>query len=145
MSFHDFSITDWAYPIQPEIMLDIEAHMTGYNCNSIEKCTKRLLAHDIDVEEDGEIDLNVYQFWDEFKNFQKGKFMDCSLLLCLFTLLIIFHRTGCFKINWYNLIDSAAGNSVKWHSKYFRHYTEVFGYLAYHTTLKDTGIGAAES
>ena len=67
-------------------------------------------------------------------------------MLCLFTLLTIFHihTTGPFKISWYKLIDCAAGNSTKWHSKYPRHYTKAFGYVACCTTLKVTGIGAAE-
>jgi len=36
---HDFAITTWACSIQPHIMLDIEAHMTGYH-NAIEKYIK---------------------------------------------------------------------------------------------------------
>ena len=78
--------------------------------------------------------------------FKTGKFLNCWLLLCLFTLLTIFHiqRTEPFKISWYKLIDCLAGNSAKWHSKYSRHYTKVFDYVACCTTLKVTGIGAAE-
>ena len=59
---HDFSITAWACSIKPEIVLDVQVHMTGYHRNAIETCIRQLLAHDIDWEENGEIDLKVDQF-----------------------------------------------------------------------------------
>ena len=66
---HDFAITAWACSIMPEIMLDVKRRMTGYHRNAIETCIRRLFAHDIDGQEDDEIDLKVDKFWDEFDNF----------------------------------------------------------------------------
>lgn len=68
---HNFAITAWVCSIQPQIMLDVEACMTGYHHDAIKEFIKILLAHDIDAEEDEKIDLKVDKFWDEYRPFQK--------------------------------------------------------------------------
>ncbi len=46
--------------------------------------------------------------------------------------------------NWYNSRDCTNGDSAKWHEKYSRHYTSVFGYIACRVTSKICGSGGAE-
>ena len=67
---HDFAITAWASSIKSDNIKDVKVHMTGYHQTTIERCIRCLFAHDIDGQEDGDIDLNVDKFWDEFSNFQ---------------------------------------------------------------------------
>lgn len=61
------------------------------------------------------------------------------------SLVAFLSRTGPFnKPSWFNSIDAIQGNSAKWHSKYSRHHTKVFGWVACRVTSKITGSGAAE-
>ena len=68
---HEFAITAWECSIKPEIREDVKQQMTGYHHIAIEKCIRCLLSHDINAEEDDEIDEKVDLFWDEFSAFQK--------------------------------------------------------------------------
>ena len=61
------------------------------------------------------------------------------------SLVAFLFRTGPFnKPSWFNSQDAIQGNSAKWHLKYSRHHTKVFGWVACRVTSKVTGSGAAE-
>ena len=56
--------------VQLAIVKDVKLHMRGHQHLEIEKCVHRLLSHDIDGKEDGNVDLKVDILWDELKHFQ---------------------------------------------------------------------------
>ena len=59
--------------------------------------------------------------------------------------ILLIPSTGPFNHpNWFNSPDCLAGNSAKWHDKYSRNFTEVFGYIGCRTTSSITGGGGAE-
>lgn len=124
---HDFALTAWACSIRPDIMADAKSRLDGNGSarTAIERCIRKLLSNDVDAVVDGEVDQKIDTFWDELKHFQ--------------------NRTGVFnRPNWFNSLDCISGHSAKWHEKYSRHYTTVFGYIACRVTSKICGSGGSE-
>ena len=69
---HDFACLAWACSVRPDIVEDAKKRLDG-NAEvriMIEEAVRRLLSHDVDGAEDGEIDRKVDLFWDELKSFQ---------------------------------------------------------------------------
>ncbi|EJK69653.1 hypothetical protein THAOC_09066, partial [Thalassiosira oceanica] len=122
----DFAITAWVCSVHPDIVQDVRDRMVGrpHLRKAVERCVRKLYAHDVDGQEDGELDKKVDLFWDELKHFQL--------------------RTGEFFPGWYNSPDCTEGNSAKWHGKFSFFCTKVFGWVACRVTSKIAGCGSAE-
>lgn len=69
---HDFAITAWMCSVHPDIMKDVQVRQTErpHVRAAVERCIRKLHAHDVDGQQDGELDQKVDLFWDELKQFQ---------------------------------------------------------------------------
>lgn len=69
---HDFAVTAWMCSVSPDIMKDVEDRQMErpHVRAAVERCIRKLYAHDVDGQQDGEIDQKVDMFWDELKQFQ---------------------------------------------------------------------------
>ena len=84
----NYAITGWILATNSQVREDVLTRMNGSHHDSVEYVSKKLYAHDIDINI-GKINDT---FWDEFKQFQ--------------------NKTGSFKVaSRWNTTDAVNGNS----------------------------------